>query len=218
MTFRESVAGRPAWRDVAFNVALFSAFAGHHSLFARTPLRRWVSRIGLGHLERSAYVWVASLMLVLVCARWRPIAGVAWEVTGIGVWLLWAGTLAGIGLTLRSAVLIDVWDLAGVHDASWRRRPQSRSPDFRIQGPYAWVRHPVYAGWFLIVFSVTPMTMTRLVFAVVSCAYVLIAIPLEERSLRATSGGAYQRYMQQVRWRLLPWVYGAGWWMVGYSS
>ena len=79
--------------------------------------------------------------------------------------------------------------------------------EFDRQGPYGWVRHPIYSGWFLIVFSVTPMTTTRLVFAVVSCVYVLAAIPFEERSLLAASRGAYERYRRQVRWKLLPGVY-----------
>ena len=79
--------------------------------------------------------------------------------------------------------------------------------DFKTTGPYGLVRHPIYLGWFLIVFAVGTMTMTRLVFAVVSCVYLLIAIPLEERSLRAASGGAYDRYMQQVRRKLIPGVF-----------
>jgi protein-S-isoprenylcysteine O-methyltransferase Ste14 len=51
------------------------------------------------------------------------------------------------------------------------------------------------------------MTGTRLVFAAISCLYVLIAIPFEERSLLATTGGAYNRYVNQVKWKLLPGVY-----------
>ena len=51
------------------------------------------------------------------------------------------------------------------------------------------------------------MTMTRFVFAVTSSLYLLIAIPFEERSLRHTSSGAYDRYMREVRWKLLPHVY-----------
>jgi protein-S-isoprenylcysteine O-methyltransferase Ste14 len=51
------------------------------------------------------------------------------------------------------------------------------------------------------------MTMTRLVLAVVSCAYLLIGIQFEERSMRASPPGAYQRYMQQVRWKLLPGIW-----------
>jgi protein-S-isoprenylcysteine O-methyltransferase Ste14 len=51
------------------------------------------------------------------------------------------------------------------------------------------------------------MTMTRLVFAAVSALYLLIAMPLEERSLQATSSGAYRRYMLDVQWRLIPGVF-----------
>ena len=69
----------------------------------------------------------------------------------------------------------------------------------RRRGPYGLVRHPIYLGWFLIVFAVGTMTMTRFVFAVVSCVYILVAIPFEERSIRASSGEAYDGYMKKVR-------------------
>jgi protein-S-isoprenylcysteine O-methyltransferase Ste14 len=51
------------------------------------------------------------------------------------------------------------------------------------------------------------MTMTRLVFAIVSCAYVLIGLHLEERTLRASSDGGYADYMRKVPRKLLPGVY-----------
>ena len=79
--------------------------------------------------------------------------------------------------------------------------------EFKTRGPYGLVRHPIYLGWFLIVFSVGTMTMTRFVFAVVSCAYIVIAIPFEERSIRAASGAAYDRYMQRVPRKLIPGLY-----------
>ena len=58
-----------------------------------------------------------------------------------------------------------------------------------------------------MVFGVPVMTGTRLVFAMVSCAYLLIAIPLEERTLRQTTGGRYEEYMRLVPWKLLPKIY-----------
>jgi protein-S-isoprenylcysteine O-methyltransferase Ste14 len=79
--------------------------------------------------------------------------------------------------------------------------------EFKTDGPYGWVRHPIYLGWFLIVFAVPAMTMTRVVFAVISGIYILIAIPLEERSLRRASRGSYDAYADLVRWKLVPWVY-----------
>jgi protein-S-isoprenylcysteine O-methyltransferase Ste14 len=59
----------------------------------------------------------------------------------------------------------------------------------------------------MFVFGSPDMTVDRLTFAVVSSAYILIAIPWEERSLRASLGDGYERYKETVKWRLLPFVY-----------
>ncbi len=201
VTFGEIADGQISAGAVAANVALFTGFALHHSVFARLPARAWIARTCSPHVERSVYVWIASLMLILVCAMWQPVAGVAWMTRGPATWLLWTMQAAGVWLTLRSAAIIDIRELAGVRVAppgSWT---------FRAEGPYAWVRHPIYLGWLLLVFPVGTMTMTRLVFALTSSAYILIAIGFEERSLQVASGGAYDGYMRQVRWKLLPGVY-----------
>jgi len=187
---------------VAWNVTIFTLFALHHSVCARTTVRHWIARLVPTSLERSAYVWVASLLLVAVCALWRPVPGVAWDAGETLRWPLRLLQIGGVWLTLSSAAALNVRELAGIAGAA-----QPTAVEFRTTGPYGWVRHPIYAAWFLIVFAVVPMTMTRLTFAVVSCAYVLIAIPLEERSIRAASGQAYERYEAQVRWRLLPGVF-----------
>ena len=227
---------------ITWNVALFTAFALHHSIFAREPVRRLVARTFPPPHERSVYVWIASLMFIAVCALWRPVPGLAWSVEGAWVWALRALQAAGVWLTLRSAVVLDIRDLAGLRRPDHLRQGYGGPPKlhakaeglrlpndgvktvandrldtvagdlevsgpYKTTGPYGWVRHPIYSGWFLLVLAATPMTMTRLVFAVVSCAYLLFAIPFEERTLRAAGDGAYGRYMAQVRWRLLPGIY-----------
>jgi hypothetical protein len=163
-------------------------------------------------------------MLIGMCLLWQPVPGVAWQVGPPLSWLLPVGQVAGAWLTLRSAALIDIWDLAGVRQAA--RTPNSQLPtpkhtsgerpswelevgswEFKTEGPYGWVRHPIYLGWFLLVWPVATMTMTRLVFAAVSCLYVLIAIPLEERGLRRATGGGYEAYTRKVPWKLVPYVY-----------
>ena len=212
--------GGAATLAVAWNVTLFTVFALHHSVCARTPVRLWISRLVPTVLERSTYIWIASLLLIAVCALWRPVPGVAWDANQALRWPLRLLQLSGVWLTIRSAAILDVRQLAGIADSgslglSPARDHSAHVPapaealhvEFRTTGPYGWVRHPIYTGWFLIVFAVVPMTMTRLTFAVVSCAYVLIAIPLEERSMRAAATHAYARYEAQVRWRLLPGVY-----------
>lgn len=189
---------------VVWNVVLFSLFALHHTVFARERVRLWLAQ-ALGRLERSFYVWVASLLFIAVCKLWLPLPGTLWEFNGIVRVVLLVVHVGGIVVSVYSASLIDVWDLAGIRQLD--AVPQSQTSEFKTRGPYGWVRHPIYLGWFLIVFGVGTMTMTRFVFALVSCAYILIAIPFEERSIRLASGGAYDRYMTQVRRKLIPGVY-----------
>ena len=59
-----------------------------------------------------------------------------------------------------------MWELAGV-----RQPDHTRPVDFKASGPFAIVRHPIYLGWLLIVFATPVMTTSRLLFAVVSSAY-----------------------------------------------
>ena len=200
-TFGSPAPAGAAAQAITWNVGLFTVFALHHSVFAREPIRRAIARVLPQPLERSFYVWVASVMLIAVCALWRPVPGIAWRVEGPLVWVLRAVQAAGVWLTLHSAVALDIRDLAGLRAA--RRGPI----EFKTTGPYGWVRHPIYTGWFLMVLAASPMTMTRLVFAVVSCAYLLVAIPFEERSMLAAAADGYQRYRRQVPWRLVPRIY-----------
>ena len=211
-TFGIAATGALSVPAITWNGALFTIFALHHSIFARTGIRTWVSRT-FPDLERSIYVWVASALFIAVCALWRPVPGVAWSVTGPAAWGLWALQAAGVWLTLRSARALDVRELAGLGSVARtlsgsRGEPDKARPtEFKTSGPYGWVRHPIYSGWFLMVLPTPVMTMTRLVFAVVSCVYLLIAIPLEERTMRASPDGGYDRYMRKVRWRLIPGLY-----------
>ena len=203
VTFGQTVADSPGPTPaITWNVMLFTIFALHHSVFARERVRTWMMRQVRPELERSVYVWIASALFIVVCAWWLPVRGVAWNIEGPALWVMRTLQVAGVWLSLRSAAIIDIRALAGI------RQPAATGvTGFKTVGPYGWVRHPIYTGWFLIVWPASPMTMTRLVFAAVSCAYLLAAIPLEERSLRVTSAGAYDRYAATVRWKLLPGIY-----------
>jgi hypothetical protein len=211
VVFGREVGGPVGPRAIAADVTLFSVFALHHSMFARDAFRKVIAR-RVGALERSFYVWIASALFIAVCALWRPVAGVAWRMDQPALaWLIVAAQIVGIWLSLRSALLIDIRELAGLKQLDLtsiggpdKARPTADPPEFKTRGPYGWVRHPIYSGWFLIVFAVPVMTMTRLVFAITSSIYLLIAIPFEERSLRRSSNGAYDRYMRQVPWKLVP--------------
>jgi methanethiol S-methyltransferase len=193
---------------VVWNVVLFSVFALHHTVFARERIRRSLAQ-ALGPLERSFYVWVASLLFIAVCRLWLPLPGIVWDVEGAARFILIFLQIGGITFSVYSAAAIDIWELAGIRQLN-SQLPTANSQkefEFKTTGPYGLVRHPIYLGWFLIVFAVGTMTMTRFVFAVVSCVYLLLAIPFEERSLRRSTNGAYDRYIQKVPRKLVPGLY-----------
>lgn len=210
--------GRPAppgpWLPPAIiDLGLFSAFALHHSVLARTSFRAAVSRLASPALERSLYIWVSSILFFIVCCAWQPVPGVAYTLPGIWRWIGIGIQVTGIVLTQLGSAAIDVLDLAGVRQAlkGPERLPPSDSrvehAPLKTDGVYALVRHPIYFGWTLLVFGTPTMTATRLVFAVISTAYLAIAVPWEERSLVETFGGTYEAYRAKVRWRMLPGIY-----------
>ena len=196
----------PAWRPVLIDIALFSGFALHHSVFARTGAKAWIQRLAPAALERSIYVWIASLLFIAVCVWWQPVPGVAWDVHGPArVGLVGVQALAGV-FTLAAARRLDVLDLAGVSQVL-RQGPNTTRHELDESGPYGIVRHPIYLAWMALVWCAPAMDGTRLVFAAVSTAYLLVAIPFEERDLRRVFGRDYAQYSQHVRWRVLPFLY-----------
>jgi protein-S-isoprenylcysteine O-methyltransferase Ste14 len=188
------------------NLAMFTAFALHHSLFARTGVKDAVKRIVPPALERAVYTLVASVLFALVCWWWQPLDGVAWRLTGAWRWPGYGAQLAGIVLTIVGARALDVWELAGVRQVSGTAG-DDRAVTLKTDGLYGFVRHPLYFAWVLLVFGAPDMTMTRLSFAVISTAYLAAAIPFEERSLVETFGPDYASYRMKVRWRMIPGLY-----------
>ena len=192
------------------NVALFTLFALHHSIFARTAARSWMARHISPRLERSIYVWIASVMFGAVCLWGLPAGAPVWDAQGTPRLLLRTLQAGGIVFTLWSAGALDSLALAGIRQLDAPLPPsgiESTSVALQHSGPYGVVRHPIYLGWLLIVWPAPAMTPSHLVFAAVSTAYLIIATEYEERSLRETFGPAYGDYAHKVRSKMIPGIY-----------
>ncbi len=193
---------------LATNVIFFTLFATHHSVMARSGAKRWLARHLPVGVERTTYVWISSVLFTLTCLLWRDLPGVLYAGTG---WLRWAGysaQLCGLLLIVWAVSVLDALDLSGIRqaEAAWTQGGTAAQV-LRVEGPYRWVRHPIYLGWMLVVFGAPTMPTGRIAFAVISTAYLVLAIPWEERSMMETVGADYRRYVEQVRWRMLPGVY-----------
>lgn len=184
----------------AVDTALFSAFALHHSLLARPSAQRWLGRLLPPELLRPVYVWTASLLLVAMCLAWRPVGGTVYEAAGgvaVALRLLQAGGLLVAGLAVRR---ISVAELAGL-------APPAPDAALVHGGPFRLVRHPIYLGFVLLVLGTPHMTADRLLFAVLSTAWIAVAVPFEEAGLVRQFGDQYRAYRSRVRWRIVPFVY-----------
>lgn len=185
---------------VAINLGLLLLFGAQHSLMARSGFKAWLHRRLPAAAERSTYVLLASLVLMLLFWQWRPIPAVLWSADSTALQVLaWALFAIGFGMVLLSTFLIDHFDLFGLRQA-WHhyRGAAPRAPRFVTPWFYRLVRHPLYLG-FLIAFFATPvMTAGHALFALTLTAYVLFAIRLEERDLVRALGERYAEYQRQV--------------------
>jgi protein-S-isoprenylcysteine O-methyltransferase Ste14 len=182
------------------NAALLGLFAVQHSGMARPAFKRRWTKLVPEAIERSVYVLLSSLVLLLLFWQWRPMTSVVWSVENAAgryalLALFWAGWL----LVLVSTFVINHFDLFGLRQVYIYQRGSEYEPvGFKVSTLYNFVRHPLLLG-FIIAFWATPtMTVGHLVFAVATTAYMLIAIQLEERDLEAAHGEEYVAYKRRV--------------------
>jgi protein-S-isoprenylcysteine O-methyltransferase Ste14 len=185
---------------LGIDALLVMMFAVHHSVFAREQVKDLIARRVPARLLRSFYVWIASVLLLLVCVLWVPVGGELYQVRGWAALIHAAVQIYGVWLIAQAVRGIDPLELAGIRGES------ARGP-LQITGPYAFVRHPLYFGWVLAVFGSAHMTGDRLAFGAITTMYLVLAIPWEERSLRRSFGEEYARYQHAVRWRIVPFIY-----------
>jgi methanethiol S-methyltransferase len=201
----------PLAKGIAINAGLLALFAVQHSVMARKWFKERWTRVVAPALERSTYVLLSSLALILLFWQWRPLGGVVWSVTDpIGRAVLLSLFAFGWTLVLVSTFLINHFDLFGLRQV-WlflRGKPYTYLK-FGTPGPYKLVRHPLYLGWFFAFWATPTMTYAHLLFAVATAAYILLAIQFEERDLIREHGAGYEEYRRRVP-MLIPFTRGAG--------
>ena len=182
------------------DAVLLGLFAVQHSVMARPGFKRWWTRYVPEPVERSTYVLLASLALILLFWQWRPLTDAVWSVENTaGRYILWALFFVGWALVLLSTFLINHFDLFGLRQVYlYQRGREYTHLGFRTVFLYKVIRHPIMLGFIIAFWAVPRMTVGHLVFSVATTAYILIALQLEERDMTNIHGKAYEEYRQQV--------------------
>src|SRR5262249_40040840 len=99
---------------LVIDIILLGLFAIQHSVMARPAFKRWWTRVIPVAAERSTYVLLSSLVLLLLFWQWRPIPATIWRTHGVAAQLLaglyWVGWL----VALSSTFMINHFDLFGL--------------------------------------------------------------------------------------------------------
>jgi len=190
----------PLGQALLINALLLGLFAVQHSVMARPAFKRWWTRFVPKPVERSTYVLFSSLALIALFVHWQPIGGVIWDVQDpVGQAVLYGLFAFGWGLVLVATFLINHFDLFGLRQVwLYLRGKEYRPLNFGTPALYKIVRHPLYVGWFFAFWATPTMTVAHLFFALLTTAYILIAIRFEERDLVAEHGARYSEYRKQV--------------------
>jgi protein-S-isoprenylcysteine O-methyltransferase Ste14 len=189
-------------QSLLINTVLLLAFLLPHSIMARPRFKRWLTRFVPAQLERSTYILVAGLTLLLLVWQWRPITAVLWSFdAGFPTHLAYASYALGWIMMLISTVSIDHLTFFGLRPA-WQGlvgTAAKHSAGLSQHGFYGYVRHPISLGWMLVLVSTPTMSLGHLMFATVMVAYILLVTPLEEQDIEDELGDQYRAYRRKVR-------------------
>ena len=191
--------------SLVINVALMVLFGLQHSVMARPGFKRVLTRVIPRAAERSTYVLLSGIVLILIAAWWQPLPGFVWQIENTPARVaLSTLQMGGWLLLLAAAFTINAWDLFGVAQV-WRylQGKNEPTPEFTERGLYRIVRHPIQLGVLIGIWVTPVMSTSHLLLSTAMTLYILIALQLEERDLRNSLGDAYEDYRRRVP-MLLP--------------
>lgn len=185
---------------VLINLGLLSLFALQHSIMARPAFKKWFTKIIDPAMERSTYILLSSLILLFMYWKWQPMTTIVWDTENIVSLIVMAIFFLGWTIVFLSTFMISHFELFGLTQIYQNFKDQSLTyPEFQVNWFYKLVRHPLMLGFIIAFWAAPTMTYGRLLFTVVTTAYMLIAVKyLEEKDLRNLLGKDYENYQKRV--------------------
>jgi methanethiol S-methyltransferase len=201
----------PPWMKVFLG---FAAYAAVHSALLTGWARRGLeAAVGVRAFQGLFRLFfnVQAVVLLAVFAGWAASLPdrELFRLGAGGTALLWAVRVAALAFIVRCAFALGAGSFFGLVDLrAWREgRPPPgdgvESGTLSVEGPYRWVRHPMYAAGFIVLWAGPRWTANGLAFAVAASLYLWLGSLHEERRLLRYYGEAYRAYSARTP-RFLP--------------
>jgi protein-S-isoprenylcysteine O-methyltransferase Ste14 len=149
---------------------------------------------------------VAASFLVVYMA-WHALMGIDAERLRWSSMPVWAQAAGAAAIAISYVVVLQVCKVNSFASAALRVQTE-RHHKVITTGPYAIVRHPMYAGALITFIGMPFLLGSWLGLIAIPLIVVVLVIRIygEEALLRAELEG-YEEYTRRVRWRLIPWVW-----------
>jgi len=181
------------------NIALVLLFALQHTGMARNFFKERLLKIIPEASERSTYVLLSGVVLILVALYWQTIDGYVWKTEGMLSSFLTTLSLLGWGFSVVATFIINHFELFGLQQVYLNLRDQPTPKiDFQERLFYTFVRHPIQLGVLIGIWVTPTMSYGHLVFSLLFSLYIFIGLWFEERDLLAELGEHYETYRQRV--------------------
>jgi protein-S-isoprenylcysteine O-methyltransferase Ste14 len=190
---------------LAWDGFLSIVFFIQHSCMIRRSFRARLSNIIPSHYSDAAFTMASSIALAAVVIFWQPSATVLYELHGFLRWMargIFFMAIVGIGWGVYALKFFDPFGRIPIRDHL--RGKSHRPQQFAVNGPYLWVRHPLYFFVLLLIWSCPVLTVDRLIFNGLWTVWIFIGTVLEEKDLVSDFGEDYRQYQGRVP-MLIPW-------------
>jgi len=180
---------------------LLGLFAIQHSVMARPAFKKWWTQLIGPVIERSTYVLLSSLALLLIYWQWIPMTSIIWKAESqTAIMVLQGVYFFGWLVVLLSTFMINHFDLFGLKQVFENfLNSEPRQVTFKTNFFYKIVRHPIMVGFIIAFWAAPVMTLGHLVFSITTTAYIFIAVKfLEEKDLLNIHGKEYENYQKKV--------------------
>ena len=194
----------PGWTwkgALAWNAGLSLAFFLQHSGMIRRPVRSHLSSLVPDAYRVAVFSIASGSVLLAVLGLWQRVPPEVVTFQGCGRWALRAASVLAIAGFVWGVRSLDRFDALGLRAIRTHRRGgEGRSASGRLvaRGPYRWVRHPLYAFTLVLIWTCPDVTVDRLLFNVLWSGWIVLAVRLEERDLKARCEEGYRRYQRAV--------------------